>query len=87
MKIYTYLGAGKAIVATNIRSHTQVLSARNACLVEPQPAEMAKGIRKLLASPETMAAIAGRALEDAQQQYSYSQFKQRLSDFYQLIVK
>jgi glycosyltransferase involved in cell wall biosynthesis len=51
MKLYSYLAAGKAVLATRIRSHTQVLSDDNALLVEPTPAAVARGLDVLLRSP------------------------------------
>ncbi len=44
LKIYAYLEAGKPIVATNLSTHTQVLSADVTILVEPEPEAMAQGL-------------------------------------------
>ncbi len=51
MKLYSYLAAGKAVLATRIRSHTQVLTDDNALLVEPTAAALARGLDALLRSP------------------------------------
>lgn len=48
LKIYEQLNSGKPLVATAIRSHTQVLDDRVAFLVEPNPAAMAAGILSAL---------------------------------------
>ena len=37
MKIYSYLDSGTAVLATRLRTHTQVLDDRTAYLVEPEP--------------------------------------------------
>ncbi len=52
MKIYWYLQAGKPILATNIRSHTQVLDAHCAYLVDPTADSIAAGIRRLAGDAE-----------------------------------
>ena len=47
-KIYTYLRSDKPIVATNLTTHTQVLSPEVAVLVEPSAQAMANGILSVL---------------------------------------
>lgn len=37
MKLYSYLASGKPILATNLWTHTQVLTAASAVLTEPRP--------------------------------------------------
>lgn len=44
LKIYSYLQAERLIVATAIRSHTQVLTDAHAYLAEPVPTELAKAL-------------------------------------------
>ncbi len=48
LKIYEQLASGVPLVATNIYSHTQVLSDEVAYLVEPDSAEVARGILSAL---------------------------------------
>lgn len=47
MKIYSYLGSGKAVIATNLETHTQVLTDEVAMLVDPVPSAFAHGLTKL----------------------------------------
>lgn len=47
MKIYSYLGSGKAVIATNLETHTQVLTTSIAMLVDPQPTAFAQGLLEL----------------------------------------
>lgn len=49
LKIYEQLASGVPLVATGIYSHTQVLDASVAYLVEPEAADMARGILEALA--------------------------------------
>ena len=60
MKLYSYLAAGKAVLATRIRSHTQVLTDDCALLVEPTGPALADGLDALLQSPALRARL-GRA--------------------------
>src|SRR4029450_6147851 len=57
LKIYQYLRAGRPIVATAIRSHTQVLDQACAELVAPTPAAIAAGIRRVLDDPARQKAL------------------------------
>ena len=44
LKIYSYLRSGRPILATDLRTHTQVLETGTAMLVPPEPAALAMGI-------------------------------------------
>lgn len=44
LKIYEQIASGKPLVATNIYSHTQVLTENVAFLVEPEPSAMSEGL-------------------------------------------
>jgi glycosyltransferase involved in cell wall biosynthesis len=70
LKIYQYLRAGRPIVATNLRTHTQVLSEATAVLVDPSPEGMAKGILAVLEDPAWGAAVGERAAALAATEYS-----------------
>jgi hypothetical protein len=48
LKIFSYLRSGRPIVATDIVSHTQVLTTHSAALVPPSAAGLAQGISSLL---------------------------------------
>lgn len=52
LKVYQLLASGIPIVATNIYSHTQVLNQDVAFLVDPTPADMAKGMLDALTQNE-----------------------------------
>jgi len=82
MKLYSYLAAGKAVLATRIRSHTQVLSDDNALLVEPTPAAVARGLDALLRSPLMRERLALSARRLATTRYSLTQFRASLASAY-----
>ena len=60
-KIYTYMQAGKPIVATDIPAHTTVLGRDAAVLIEATPEGIADGILWALAHPEEADRRAARA--------------------------
>jgi len=66
LKIYQYLRSGRPIVATRLRTHTQVLSDDTAFLAEPTPEGFAGAVLEALGDPSRAAAVgdAARALAD-----------------------
>lgn len=78
MKVYSYMQAGKAILATSIRSHTQALDPSCAMLVAPEPAAMARGIEQLLREPALRARLGAAAQEKAQREYSLPAYRHKL---------
>jgi len=77
LKIYQYLRSGKAIVATRLLTHTQVLSDHTAILTAATPQEFADGILTGLNDPARAAAVARRAQELAETKYSYEAYLER----------
>jgi glycosyltransferase involved in cell wall biosynthesis len=47
MKIYSYLDSGKALLATNLPTHTQVLTEDVAMLAAPSPRDFSRGVLRL----------------------------------------
>jgi glycosyltransferase involved in cell wall biosynthesis len=74
LKIYQYLRSGRAIVATRLLTHTQVLSDDTAILTGVTAAEYADGIVAGLADPARAAAIGVRARVLAETKYSYAAY-------------
>ena len=82
MKLYSYLAAGKAVLATRIRSHTQVLSDDDALLVEPTPTAVARALDTLLRSPLLRERLALAARRLATTRYSVTQFRASVANAY-----
>jgi glycosyltransferase involved in cell wall biosynthesis len=77
LKIYQYLRSGKAIVATRLLTHTQVLSDDTAILTGVSPREFADGILAAL-SDRARAELVGRnARQLAETKYSYEAYLDR----------
>ena len=77
LKIYQYLRSGKAIVATRLLTHTQVLSDETAILTGVTPQEYAGGILAGLTDTARAAAVGRRARELAETKYSYAAYLEK----------
>jgi glycosyltransferase involved in cell wall biosynthesis len=74
LKIYQYLRTGRPIVATRLRTHTQVLSDDTAFLADPTPEAFAAAIVDALTHPERAADVGARARALADTKYSDEAF-------------
>lgn len=86
MKLYSYLDAGKAVLATRLATHTQVLNDACSCLVEPNSESMGAGIVRLLADPGLCAGLGQMGRKIARENYSLAAFQRKLSGFYAAIA-
>lgn len=84
LKIYSYLHAGKPIVATNITAHTQVLSSDTAVLVAPNKDAFAEGIIRVLRDPQLARHLGSNAHEYAQEKFNYQSYMTKVSQIYQM---
>lgn len=82
MKIYSYLDSGKAILATDLPTHTQVLSHETACLVAPDPEVMAQAMIRLAGDPELRQTFGVKAKACAQSHYSLAVFRETVASLY-----
>jgi glycosyltransferase involved in cell wall biosynthesis len=82
LKIYSYLRSGKPIVATDLLTHTQVLSSSVARLAPPEPAPFAAAIASLLDSPAERERLAGAARRLAAEKYSREGYVRRTAEAY-----
>ena len=82
MKIYSYLDSGKAVLATNLLTHTQVLDDQVAMLATPTPEAFAEAILALVSnrSLRLKLGISGKLL--IQKRYTYAAFSQKLNNLY-----
>ena len=77
LKIYQYLRSGRAIVATRLLTHTQVLDDAVAILTPPDAAGFAEGILSGIEDPARARAIGERARQLAETKYSYEAYLAR----------
>jgi glycosyltransferase involved in cell wall biosynthesis len=83
MKVYSYMQAGKAILATDIRSHTQVLDPECAVLARPDPRSFAAALSALANDPLLRARLGHAAHEKVEREFSLPVFRQRLKLAYE----
>lgn len=73
-KVYSYLKAGRAIVATNSEAHTQVLDATVALLTDGTSSGMTEALLSLATSPELRGRLGRGAREMARRRCSYENY-------------
>ncbi|RMD85664.1 MAG: glycosyltransferase, partial [Candidatus Dadabacteria bacterium] len=71
MKIYSYLHSGKAIVATNLPTHTQVMDNSVAVLADPNPAAFAAALRELILDERKRKELGSNARRLAEKRYTF----------------
>lgn len=86
LKLYTYLSAGKPIVATNLVAHTLVLNEETAVLVEPNAKALAAGLVRLLADSELRQKLGEKSQRLAEEKYSQANYLKKLADIYQVFL-
>lgn len=86
-KVYTYLAAGRPLVATRILTHTQLLDDSIAWLVEPTAAGVAGGIRAAIADPAESRRRAARGLELIAREYSEARHAEKVAAAYRTIAE
>jgi glycosyltransferase involved in cell wall biosynthesis len=85
MKIYSYLDSGTAVLATRLRTHTQVLDDRTAYLVAPTPEALGDGLADLLSNPALRARLATHAKAYVQREFTPEAAFRKLGSFYSMM--
>lgn len=85
MKIYSYLLAGRAVVATRIVSHAQVMEDSFSCLVEPDPVALGAALLTLARDPARRARLGAAAAQVARERHSQEAYRKTLQDAYRLL--
>jgi glycosyltransferase involved in cell wall biosynthesis len=86
LKIYQYLRSGRPIVATRLRTHTQVLNDDVAILTPATPEGLAEGLLQGLGSTDA-AAIGARARALAESKYSDEAFLEKTRRAYEVLFQ
>lgn len=82
MKIYSYLLAGRAVVATRIESHTQVMDDTIGALVEPEAGALGRVLGELMRDPERRARLGEAAARRARERHSAEAYRATLLGAY-----
>lgn len=87
MKVYSYLDSGRAVLATRLPTHTQVLDDEVALLTEPEPGAMAQGLVRLLRDRVLRERLARNAKDFARRELTLEAYEGKLLRFYDVIEK
>ena len=87
LKIYSYLRSGKPIVATNLLTHTQVLTPQIALLVDPTPEPFAAAMLEMIDRPEERNKLSLAAQALASEKYSRDSYLRRTALAYEWLAK
>lgn len=82
MKLYSYLDSGKALLATDLPTHTQVLNSQVAWLTAPEAGEFSRGIVHLIQNPSLREQLGNEAHALVAQNHTYEAFSSKLTDLY-----
>jgi glycosyltransferase involved in cell wall biosynthesis len=82
MKVYSYLDSGRPLLATRLPTHTQVLTDEIACLVDPEPDAMARGLEELLRDRDRRDRLSANAKSYAQRELTREAFERKVLRFY-----
>jgi len=86
LKIYSYMAAGKAILATRLSSHTQVLDDTTAYLVGLRAEDLAEGLTRLSEDSDTRERLGQAAEELVSREYTAEVFDAALLAAYQRLT-
>jgi glycosyltransferase involved in cell wall biosynthesis len=87
LKIYSYLRSGKPILATELLTHTQVLSPEVARLVPVDAAAFAGAMAELIDRPDERARLAQAARQLAAAKYSRESYVRRTAEAYERLLE
>ena len=86
LKIYSYLRSGRPIVATDLRTHTQVLNSDTALLVPPEARALSRGLARLIDLPAERDRLAAAARTLAVARYSPEVYVARTAAAYERLL-
>ncbi len=86
MKIYSYLGSGKPVLATRLKTHTQVLDEEISCLAEANAEAMAEAMVTLAQDKVLCERIGKVAKQRVQEEYSLPAFRRKVKSFYKQVA-
>jgi glycosyltransferase involved in cell wall biosynthesis len=87
MKVYSYLDSGRALLATRLPTHTQVLHDEIAFLADPDPESMGHGLVRLLQDDPLRERLATGARQFAQRELTPQAFEKKLLRFYDAVAR
>ena len=86
MKIYSYLHSGRALLATRLETHTQVLNDQIAWLAPPDTSGFAAALAQLVSDPRLRDQLGSAAKQFADQNCTWAAFLQTINQHYDSIT-
>jgi glycosyltransferase involved in cell wall biosynthesis len=82
MKLYSYLHSGKAVLATNLPTHTQLIDSRVALLVDPNVEAFSKAMLRLIEDTNLRAELGMAGKKLIEEKFTYKAFREKLNDLF-----
>lgn len=82
MKLYSYLDSGKALLATDLPTHTQVLNRQVAWLASPDADDFSRGMLHLIQNQDLREQLGIEARTLVAKQHTFEAFSDKLTDLY-----
>jgi glycosyltransferase involved in cell wall biosynthesis len=87
MKIFPYMHSGRAVLVTNLPTHTQLISSDEAYLAEPNPTAFAAAINHLADDQELRARLGRNGYEFVEKNHTYNAHKRRVTEAYDYVER
>ncbi|NEO30252.1 MAG: glycosyltransferase family 4 protein [Symploca sp. SIO3C6] len=85
MKLYSYLDSGKALLATNLQTHTQVLDKQIAMLTAPNAEAFSEGMLRLIEDQNLRLRLGNAGKKLIEKRHTFAVFRQNLNSLYDWI--
>ena len=87
MKLFPFLHSGIAVLATDLPTHTQIISKREAYLASPNPIDFSKGIMELVVNDRLRSELGENGRKFVEKNHTYTAHQERLHGVYDWIEK
>lgn len=85
MKVFPYLHSGKAVIVTDLPTHSQVLDSSICVLAPATPEGFAKSIHKLVESPQHRVQLGEAGRKFAEEKHTFPAHEQRVNQLYDYV--
>jgi EAL domain-containing protein (putative c-di-GMP-specific phosphodiesterase class I) len=82
MKIYSYLGSGKPVLATDMPTHTQVLDDQVAVLAKADPESFAAGMLRLVEDEALQIRLGQAGKRLVEERHNFQSFREKVNGLY-----
>ncbi|MGB7949056.1 MAG: glycosyltransferase family 4 protein [Candidatus Binatia bacterium] len=82
MKLYSYLHSGKAVLATNLPTHTQLIDDRVALLVEPEVKPFSQAMLRLIEDDKLRVELGVAGKQLIEEKFTYGAFREKLNGLF-----